>query len=213
MRTSALLPALLVAASANAQSATFTLTLTSAAGGADTLATWNLGGTPTIGEAAAFTNINISGLVFASGNTSAIGYSISGSAGKAFTGSLTTVTGLSTGLVLTNTTTNATVEFTKVSFATDATSAAVIFGFPVSFINAAPGEMLELSGPATGSFLLGAAYANFQEGSWTLDQAVYTNFDPVLTVGTPVPEPSAYGLMLGGLALVGAAIRRRKNSK
>ena len=30
---------------------------------------------------------------------------------------------------------------------------------------------------------------------------------------TPVPEPSAYGLVLGGLALAGAAIRRRKAAR
>lgn len=31
--------------------------------------------------------------------------------------------------------------------------------------------------------------------------------------GTPVPEPSAYGLVLGGLALAGAVMRRRKTAR
>ena len=50
------------------------------------------------------------------------------------------------------------------------------------------------------------------EGSWGLvgsvngDEGVYLRW-------TPVPEPSTYGLILGGLALAGAALRRRRAKK
>ena len=45
------------------------------------------------------------------------------------------------------------------------------------------------------------------EGTYTWS---WTGDSLTVAVGTPVPEPSTYGLILGGLALVGAAVRRRR---
>lgn len=51
------------------------------------------------------------------------------------------------------------------------------------------------------------ASLGLKEGTYTWS---WTGDSLTVAVGTPVPEPSTYGLILGGLALVVAAVRRRR---
>lgn len=92
-------------------------------------------------------------------------------------------------------------------------------GRPVGQILLAPGLLGATWSPTPGDFsrtFLGLAgtYALFNlEPSyiWALDGSdAYILSLESLTV---VPEPSTYGLILGALALAGAAVRRRKTSK
>lgn len=186
--------------------ATFNLSITSANGGADSLVSWSYSGTPTASGGVYW------GYIWGSNSNIGNAYvSITGPAFSAFNSGLTTVTGLNTGLYLTNTTTNASKQLTE--FGTYGTSFAFILGTAGNEANSvpvSPGQVLVLSGPTSGSFLTGVAFSNFNQGQWVFNYANYTNFDPVLTVGpAPVPEPSTYGLALGGLALAVVALRRR----
>jgi len=67
-----------------------------------------------------------------------------------------------------------------------------------------------VTGNITGSFTLSAQAANFAasgRGIWDISH----DASGVSLTWTPVPEPSTYGLILGGLAFAGAALRRRKS--
>ena len=53
--------------------------------------------------------------------------------------------------------------------------------------------------------------ANSGAAPWSL--AGYSHDKNLINfAAAPIPEPSAYGLFLGGLALAGAALRRRRQA-
>jgi hypothetical protein len=54
-----------------------------------------------------------------------------------------------------------------------------------------------------GEFILTARFANAQ----AIDAIEVSNFSI-----TPVPEPASWAMMIGGFAIVGAAMRRRRTS-
>jgi len=192
----------------------FNLNITSANGGSNTLFSWSYTGTPTIGFPEGGGG-DVSGIAFfmAPVNIPEIGTLATGSDLNGYTGG-PVLTGLgSTGLVLTNTTTLATTELSYFALTQLGEISYFTFASNADPLDIFPGQVAVLSGPTSGAFFSGVPFSSFNAGQWSTNIFGYSNFSTGLTIsGSPIPEPSTYGLVLGGLALVGAAMRRRKKA-
>jgi hypothetical protein len=191
----------------------FNLTITSANGGSDTLVSWSYTGTPTIANSEF--DFDLGGVGFYAGNYNNPMTSVAGSNVDGYTGGYTRITGLTTGLVLTNTTTLASYILNEFMFVDNGFNDVFLFTWPSEQSNLSINvdEAAEISGPTSGSFLSGLPFSSFNAGQWSSNLAIHSNFSSGLTIGgSAIPEPSTYGLVMGSLALVGAAMRRRKKA-
>ena len=191
----------------------FNLNITSADGGSNTLFSWSYTGTPTIGLPEGG-GCDVSGIGFfmAPVDMPAEGVLATGSDLNGYTGD-DVLTGLgSTGLVLTNTTTLETTALNYFALTQFGEFSLFTFISNADPMNIFPGQVAVLSGPTSGSFFSGVPFSSFNAGQWS-SNFFGSNFSTGLTIGgSAIPEPSTYGLVLGGLALVGAAMRRRKKA-
>lgn len=205
--------ALITSAQLKAATSTWSLTLTSANGGADTLFSWSCTGP------ISFTRTS-PGTVWQQrypwqGKASANLVTVSGPSAEAYSGfdpdydgdPITLVTGLNTGLFFTNTTTGASAAFDKLLVLPQWGQFQLGLDLNAPLYQN-PGETIVLSGPTTGSFLSGVAFSDFNEGQWIFDlpDANYS-YDSILTVAG-IPEPTS--ALLSALGATGMLLRRRK---
>ena len=120
-------------------------------------------------------------------------------------------------------------DFTRYAISTGITSTAsyirlnsysgnVATGDQFHYVDIGPYFIISLpdtyvAGEAINATLTSFRYGNSLQSAFTFGEVVKLNGNALITFvdgSSPIPEPSTYGLILGGLALAGAAIRRRR---
>ncbi len=211
----------LAAASASAYDWNFTVTLSSANGGASTLLTWERTGDVYLAPLTSNPYITATrgSNVYARPGQAVIGTDAIPSLGYYVTHAVSVP-----GLYIKNYTQDITLGIDQFAFGSSGNPAnkfslveITTLSGPVTEFNPngwlpySAGDSWGFVGDATGSVTLDQDFSVFQVGRW--EDPINGGLATLIIAGTPVPEPSTYGLILGGLAIAGAAIRRRKAAK